>query len=124
MKCSLKIWILISSLEATGGVQNVPEDYKSVIGERGSGVGVGQTTRPWNKKALCCPWKHFPIYMMATTLFTPSVDSKDAAGEQKCDTGAKKSFRSELKEKRGDEAEEGSDTLNVGKSYFNQSDFC
>jgi len=45
--------------------------------------------------------------MMAQTLATPSVDSKDAAGEQKCDTGDKKNFRPELKEKKGDKAELG-----------------
>ena len=62
--------------------------------------------------------------MMATTLFTPSVDSKDAAGEQKCDTGAKKSFLPELKEKRSEKAEEeGGEILYVGKIQFDQSDF-
>ena len=60
--------------------------------------------------------------MMAQTLATPSVDSKDAAGEQKCDTGAKKSFRLELKEKRGDKAKLGGDISNVLKSQFDQSD--
>ena len=89
-------------------------------------MGVGEWVRRLDsvghKKA---PWKHFPkFYMMAGAIFPPSVDSKDAAGEQKCDTRDKKGFRSELKEKRGDKAEEGSDTLNVGKSYGNQSDFC
>jgi len=44
--------------------------------------------------------------MMARPLFTPSVDSKGAVGEEKCDTGVKNSSP-ELKEKRGSKAEEG-----------------
>ena len=46
--------------------------------------------------------------MMAGPLFTPSVDSKGAVGEEKCDTGVKNSSPPELKEERGSKAEEGS----------------
>ena len=41
--------------------------------------------------------------MMAGPLFTPSVDSKGAVGEEKCENGARKSSP----EKRGSKAEEG-----------------
>ena len=60
--------------------------------------------------------------MMAQTLATPSVDSKDAAGEQKCDSGDKKSFRPELKEKRSDTAKLGGEIQNILKPQFDQSD--
>ena len=65
---------------------------------------MGQTTRLcWTQKA---PWKHFPkFYMMAGTIFPPSVDSK--AGEQKF-VGDENSLK-ELKEERGREAEKGGD---------------
>ena len=62
---------------------------------------------PGGTKKAPCPWKHFPIYMMARTLFTPSVDSKGAAGEQKCDDNGAKNSLPELKEKRDAIAEEG-----------------
>ena len=44
---------------------------------------------------------------MAGPLFTPSVDSKGAVGEEKCDTRVKNTSP-ELKEERGGKAEEGS----------------
>ena len=58
--------------------------------------GVGQ--RPVST------YKHFPIYMMAGFPSTPSVDSKVAVGEEKCNTEIKNTGTSELKE--GSKAEE------------------